>query len=778
MSVLKLAFFNIKKHKSKSITLFILIFLCTMLLNIGLTVIIKLDSLFDEKNRELTGAHFATYIPDSEFEDKYESFLEDYQYIKEVERESVLFLQHSLVGNSINERKENLLIFNNDKIRSISQMKTVDTLEKLSEDMIFLPYKYKVGGEYKLGDSFRFTYKDKKYAYTIGGFFEDPLYGSQNGEQIKVFLQGKAYNKLEDELNPEIQFTNLAAIFTDSQKGDEISLDFMEMLLQSKDTINVGITSFESTKEGDTIFITIIAMILIGFSIMMVLVTMLVIRFQISNSIEEDIKNIGILKAIGYTRGRINKSILIQFLLVTVLSVITGIITAYVLMPYIGNVISSSVGLMWPQTFEPEINLLCLLFIVSMVMLVTFLTSRKIKIITPVSALRNGLRTHNFKRNYFPMHKSFLHVQWILSMKSLLTNFKQKIMIIIIITALTFACLFSSVMYYNIKVEQEAVLDIIGVEQSNVKVIPKENIDKEALFQSITKMNHVKKTNTLDTKSAKIDQVSIVLQVSKDFSKLETQTVFSGRQPLYDNEIAISNVVSKMTDKGIGDEIVIEINSRSETYLITGISQQITQLGKVATITDLGIQRIIPDYTRSSLEVYLDNGKTETFIQEVERGYDKELSMVYNMDDEIQSFLNSFESALFLMMLLITVATIIVVSLILYLIIKSMILARSKEYGILKSIGYTTLNLMTQISLSFMPVVIIGVSLGGIIGYYFTNTVIILLLSQMGIYNANFVVSVPIVLMIGTGIAIMALLVSMFISYRIKKISVYHLISE
>ncbi|WP_081765405.1 FtsX-like permease family protein [Paenibacillus pini] len=37
-----------------------------------------------------------------------------------------------------------------------------------------------------------------------------------------------------------------------------------------------------------------------------------------------------------------------------------------------------------------------------------------------------------------------------------------------------------------------------------------------------------------------------------------------------------------------------------------------------------------------------------------------------------------------------------------------MILKRKREFGILKATGYTTFQLMTQIAMSFVPIVIIG----------------------------------------------------------------------
>lgn len=777
MLIWKLALSNINKHKSKSIALFILIFLCTILLNISLTVILTVNSLFDEKNIELKGAHFSTYLMTDKFEDKYEDMLKSHPDIVNVERENILFLSQAEIYLSKEKSKQNLILFNQDESREISPLTMVEELKNKQDNTVYLPYILKTGSGYRLGNSFSIQYNNIAYTYIVGGFFEDTSYSTFNNSSIKLFLDGTGYRQLALDLDQSGDYTNLSAVFTESQKGEAVMMDYYDMLFQSQDH-TFGAVSLVSAKESSTIFINFMAVILIGFSLVMVFVTIIVIRFQISTSIEDDINNIGILKAIGYTGSQINKTLILQFLTVTIVAAIPGIIASYALMPFIGNIITSSVGLLWSLHLEWIINLCSLFFIAGLVSITAFFSSRRTKRITPVIAIRGGVQTHNFQKNFFPIEQTKGSIHWILSLKGLAVSFRQNIIIIVIVAALTFACLFSSVLYDNINSKNDAVVSIIGFEQANVTLYPKNKVDKEKLYHSISDMDGVRKTSTLDILTGKVDNMSIVLQVSDDFSKLETNTVFKGRQPLYDNEIAISSLVAKKINKKIGEEITIELNQSSKPFLITGISQGVSQLGKVANVTLSGIQRMQPEYNRVSLNVYLDATSTEEYITKLEKQYGDQLDAIYNVEEGIQSTLDSFTQALFLMMLLIITATVIVVTLILYLVIKSIILRRRKEFGILKSVGYTTLNLMTQLSFSLMPILILGVTIGGVFGYYCTNSVIELLMSGMSIYNAEFIVRIPIVLSICIGILIAGYIVSMLVSRRIKKISVYELISE
>jgi putative ABC transport system permease protein len=107
-----------------------------------------------------------------------------------------------------------------------------------------------------------------------------------------------------------------------------------------------------------------------------------------------------------------------------------------------------------------------------------------------------------------------------------------------------------------------------------------------------------------------------------------------------------------------------------------------------------------------------------------------------------------------------------------------MILKRKREFGILKGLGFTTLNLMVQITFSMLPVIALGVLAGSLLGYFYSGSAFVLLLSSFGIYNVQFAVSLPQILTLSLAIVAAAFIVSMLVSSRIRKISVYGLITD
>ena len=179
-----------------------------------------------------------------------------------------------------------------------------------------------------------------------------------------------------------------------------------------------------------------------------------------------------------------------------------------------------------------------------------------------------------------------------------------------------------------------------------------------------------------------------------------------------------------------------------------------------------------------NLYEYLAGISNEQFIENIQKQYGSSIVETLNIDETIESQTAMYTTAVFAVMVIVLTITFLIVGMILYLVIKTMIIKRKKEFGVMKAIGYSTMQLMHQISISFLPVMVTGVAIGGVLGYFFTNPMLSVLLSSAGVKRLDFTVHLPTVLMLCIGILILGYIVSMFVSLKIKKISAYSLITE
>lgn len=774
----RLAWANIRKRKSSTATLFLLILLAVVLLNIGLSVTLKLNSFQAQKMAELQTPDLISYFADNGQLKEHEALVESYPYTDQWENEPVLLLSEVTLKYGPNDITSGLLILNAEQQRTMAPFKSISPVNTGDTELIYPPYTLHVGGGYQVGDNLTFTYEQAVYTYKIGGFIEEPLTGTFTNGALKVFLSDKSYKELAERTGTAARFNLLSVNMTDPAKAEKLSQLLGEQLTASGTKGTFAVMSAESGIAGNRVLVNFLTAILIVFALIMVVISLIVIRFQILEHIEENMQNIGVLKANGYTSRQIISALLLQFMLISLSAAIPGIAATAWAMPFAGNLISSSIGLMWPTAFGMLSAALSVAVITGMVMLVTLLSSKRIRTITPIAALQSGILAHNFKKNRVPLEHFPFGVHFGLGLKTLILQTKQNVMILVIVAGLTFSSIACSILNFNFTDDTSAVLNLVGFEQSDFMLTLNNGRLQPELAAKVESMDGVRKITLLDTMAASIHDTGFTLKVSNDFDTLETKTVYKGRQPIYDNEIAVSGIIAKREHKTIGDQIEVSINGVMGTYLITGLSQQINQLGMVATMTDAGLQRLLPDYTPGTLNVYLqEDSDPNGFVQELEQSFPGQWS-VANVQDMLQSTLSTFNAAVSSITAVITAVTVLVVSLILYLVIKTLILKRKREFGILRGLGYTTFNLMLQIAFSMLPVIVIGVLLGSLLGYFYSNSAFVLLLSSLGIYNVQFAVSLPQVLFLNLVIIAAALIVSLLVSSRIRRISVYGLITD
>ncbi|MEH7225671.1 ABC transporter permease [Bacillus sp. JJ1566] len=778
---MNLAVANIRKSKSATVSLFIFILVAALLLNIGLMVITQINPFFDNKVKQLKDPHVTIMMDQASYRPTYDEYLMNYSGVTETETEEIVMIGLATfkLGNS--KLNSSVAIFNADHNRSIGPLQLIEKLDTPSTNDIYVPYSFKTNGDYQLGDNFILTYQDRDYEYRIAGFLETTIMGTSNIGVMKFMLPEGSYQALVDKLDEQSKGMIISALMDDKTKSSKLLNDFTKEFPQSvvgETTSYIWGLDIELVKSVSTLTINIVATILVFFAAIIVLVSLIVIRFRISNSIEDGMANIGTLKAIGYTSGQILSSMILQFIIIALSASAVGVGLSYGLMPFIGGIISSLSGLIWHQGFDMIINLVSIFVVVFCVVIVTLLSALRIRKILPVAALRGGIRTHSFRKNYFPLEKAKGGLHFLLAIKSMLANAKQNMMILVIIIALTFASVFSMVLYYNIASDKTAFVNLFGSEPSNVMVTVMPDTDTYELLGDIEQMDNVRKVNIFDLITTQIDGQTVYTNVTDDYNHLENNIVYEGRQPKYENEISISWVVANQINKGIGDTVEVEYGTEVKSYLVTGLSQSIGNLGQVAALTMDGMQQLQADYKGTTLYVYLDGISNKDFIKNVQSKYGDSIVGTLDIDENIESQTGMYTAAVFAVMVMVLTITVVVVVMILYLVIKTMIIKRKKEFGVMKAIGYSTIQLMNQISISFLPVIITGVAIGGVLGYFFTNPMLSILLSSAGVKRLDFVIHLPTVLMLCVSILIVAYVVSMLVSRRIKNISAYGLITE
>lgn len=776
---------NIKKAKAATATIILLVSMATIFLYVGISVVTQIDHYIDEKNLKYNGAH-EIVIASREQKEEIRKIYEETEGFSQMEVEDAMMFSSSKLQNmQTAEEKYAMptLFLDRSKERAISKIDIIDEAKEPYENGIIVPYVLKVSNGYQTGDRILIYLGKKTIEFKIAGFYEDVMFSSPTNLMLyKFFINENQLQELEEIESGIPCSVNLAIL-----KNSKDSIGFENQILakiktEIGDTNHIYLTgNYLSLKTGASVFTLIIMSVLIAFSGVILLISMIVIRFSTVTHIEGNIKNIGTMEACGYTAGQLIRSTLLEYGIMATIGYSLGLIVSLIITPLVTKIVSSSIGLNWEAKSSSIAIIISFAVIMSLIMTISYISGAKFKKITPLSALRNGIETHNFKKNKIPLDQTRFNVNLAISMKEFFFHKRQNIVAGIIIMLLSVVCVLALAMYYNFVVDNTAMTNLVGIEDAEIEVVLPN--DTKRIYEEISNKKEVKKITKLEsfqtTVHFKEKESNPNFHVTDDFNTLQINTLVKGKFPQHDNEISMTSLILDEIGAKLGDTVSVEYNNISKEFLVVGITQHISYLGRGAELTTAGMKRLVKDYEGTTAMIYLENQTdSEEFITELSNTYKAENIQVKNNKETLDNMMITFRASIRIISIVCLIIAGIIITFIMFLIVRARVMKEKKHIGISKALGYTSNQLISHILISQVPVIIVSSILGSIAGYYLTNPMIALSLAGNGILKCNFFIPSSVVIVTPVGISILGFLTVMFVSLKIRKISPIMMLGE
>lgn len=264
----------------------------------------------------------------------------------------------------------------------------------------------------------------------------------------------------------------------------------------------------------------------------------------------------------------------------------------------------------------------------------------------------------------------------------------------------------------------------------------------------------------------------LYVTICDDFAQTNNQgVVYSGRFPKYSNEIAVAGKYAKEEKLKIGQEIEITANGKQAKYLITGFTQILNNLGKDCLITREGYE-VLGEMQNASYYINLSDGvDIDNYLDDVAAKYGQMINTTINIGAVIDSTASVYITLMLIIVIAIIILSAIIIAFVLYLLVKTLLNTKKRDYGVYKALGFTTNQLVLQTALSFLPAIIISTVVGIIGGSFLANPLLSVFLSGIGIVKSTFTVPVDFIIGGGIGLIIVSFLIACVLSLRVKKIN-------
>ena len=756
-----LAIANIKKAKSSTFGVFTLLLVAAMLLNIGVTML-DVGNFFDHEMERLNAPHIA--------------FAQNYNLEGNPKIE---FLQNH---NNVTNVSYSRALLNMGSVRDHTDTPFVGTVIFISYDnelegnQAILPLGTFLLSGHEVGNNFGVDFGGQVLHFTLQDTFIHHLLDNPNAFPRGFYTAYEYFNYLWSlPQHAKSQYYLIYATLYDASGINSLISEYFVAFSEH------GIFSYtiDEAREARIMIPSVIAIFLFAFSVILIVVSIVVIRFRIVNSIEESMKNIGVLKSLGFQSRTIISAYVMQFEIIALVAGVVGAGLSIVVTPLLATISEPMLGLYWVTGFNPLLCIISVVAIVGIVSLFVYLSaSFRVRTLFPITALRGGLKNHNFVKNHLSLSKFYAPLNMQIALKAILQNKKQAVAMVIISTALTFSAAFGVMVLYNMQINTRAFIGMVGGEMFETPdIVITVTEDNDQVRNRLISHPNVESLYRFDFDTLiMINGILTRASVFEDANMFSDQFVLEGRIPIYANEMAINRPSAIEFGAGVGSWLYIN----EEKFLVTAIARDIEGVfNPGAVFTAEAGRNLMPDFEFTHYAIVLnDHGYVKAFDEYVQYNFSHIVPATFSVEIQGDMIMDAIAPPFTMVSSVIVVSVFFVIIMVLYLIIKTTILRSKKDLGIQKAMGFTSFMLMKQIAFSLTPVIFVGAAFGIVLGFVFINPLLGQLMIGIGLEPGD--MFLPLEYMFGSAAGVIGLsyAISLAVASKIRSISAYEMVTE
>ena len=708
---------DIKANKLVSAATCIFMAVTAMLLGLSILLYASLADSIDSLMTEAKTPDFLQMHTGELDEDDVNSFSQQREDIEAMQICTFLNLQNSQISIG-NESFENNMQDNGLSCQSSLFDYLVDADNKViypSEGEVYVPVCYRKEYGIKSGDVMRIG----KEELIVAGFLRDSQMNSMMASSKRFLISEPDYERLR-------------------QLGSEEYL--IEFRLKDGSDINAFATAYKDAglpDNGPTITYPLIRMmnalsdgmmilVILLVSVVVLLISMLCIRYIILTQLEKDKTGIGMLKAVGISRRDIRKLYMSKYLILSVVGCMTGVIAAIITAKPVGAQMRELYGNAGNTGLIYALMILGALAAEGVILLSVSRLLHRTDRISAADAL--------YGRGSFGKKKNL----WLPAM---------------IITA---AAMFMILVPQNMKstIEAPEFVTYMGIGESHIRIDIRQtgNVRKIAgeVTGDIGHDNRVRDHVLMETGSYRTilaDGSSYNLMIENgDHSRFPVRYT-EGRYPENDREIALSVLNAEEMGVKLGDEIIVCKEMKDGTAeeiscSVCGIYSDITNGGKTAKACMKDPDDATPvmwsiiylsladeDLTREWTNEYQDryssfeSGVKVTLIADYLKGTYGQTIRNISKAAAVSSVMACF--VLFIVMLLL---------------IRLVVWRERNDSSLKKALGFTSSDIRMEYLKKTVTYILPGIVLGVFAGIVPGQSLAALLLRSMGAYSFRFII--------------------------------------
>jgi len=726
---------DIKKSKTITFITMIFVVVATMLVSLAAVLIVNLFGSIDTLMKQAKTPHFMQMHSGSIDTERLENFAHENGNVNEFQ-----VLEFINVDGARIEINKNSFVDNVQDNGFCTQSEKFDYLIDLdgkiinvSDGELYVPICYMKDGTAKIGDKAVICGK----IFTVSGFLRDSQMNSLLSSSKRFLVSKNDFLEIKDfgssEYLIEFRLKDLSALGT-------FETDYISYGLES----NGPTITYPLFKMINAISDGLMIAVILLVSVLVVVIAFMCIRFTLIAKIEDDYREIGVMKAIGLRVSDIKKIYLSKYAVISAIGCILGYILSFVFKGMLLENIRLYMGESENSFIAYPLALIGVILVFLVVIAYINRILKRFKKISAASAIRfgtsqgksNGTKHFNLSKNRLFNTNIFLGIKDVLSRKSLYLT-----MLVVLIISV-FIIIVPQNLYNTISSNNFSAYMGIGNCDILVGIQQADNIPAKAteISETMAKDNVFSKYAVLTTK---------MFDVSTDDGSTERikielgdHSVFpvrysEGSIPITENEIALSAINADELGKTIGDTISVVIDGNERNLTVCGIYSDITNGGKTA-------KAVFEDNSSNIMWCVICAELSDKSLvnQKVLEYSDKfDYAKISGIDGFIKqtfgSTINSVKKASYT-----SIAVALIITMLVTLLFMKMLIAKDRySIAVMKAFGFTSSDITIQYISRALFVLIFGIVLGIVMSNTLGEVLAGAVISSFGATSFDFVVN-------------------------------------
>lgn len=741
---------GMKRHKGSLLGIAILMFLTALSLTAVLMIAFVGNSYIREEMERAGFGDLTAWtadVPDMEF--LLESIREQ-EGIEDTEVQRLIFSEYE--ANGVESDSEGQMIpwvSSENGISTQSRYRFfenglsgyVEAPAEIGEQEVYVSPSMKSMMDLEPGDTITFPIArgGQNISLTVAGYYEDPFMGSSMIGMKGFLISEKTY----EEILSVIEESGMDALARDGsmihmETAEGITVSEMNRIL----TTNTPLSMYtEFIHSGETIagFMMILqntfSALFAAFAVVLLGAALAVMGHSISGLVEQEWKNYGILKTIGFTGKQLTGQVVMQYITAVGSGVVLGMLLAIPVSGRISRMMVTTTGVLLPIRFPilPCMGILAVLLLISAGF--CFLRLGKLGRISPMAAIRRetgeqgNLRKHmEYKRRIPDIRAKGLTFH--LALRQVLMGRKRYISACLVAAMLVFFASLAGRINGWLGTDGKGMMDAFNPADLDLGVQVLGKLPAQEMEQVVLSYTDITDSYMLAMPSVSVNGTNYTANV---ITEPERFHISAGQTCMEEDEVVLTEVLAADLGAEVGDLVTIRGNKGSREFRISGIYHCANDMGANLGMNREGYLSIGEDDSRLWCYHYFlsDTSRKQALTEELEQTYGGDVHVHENSWPGLFGII----SAMHVLIIFLYGVSAVFVCIVTGMAGARILDTEQKDIGIYKSIGCSVQMLRLSFALRFGLVSAVGAVIGTLAAVCFTDVIVSSVMRLAGISN-------------------------------------------